>query len=455
MTITHTWLGDATSNSATMVVRSDANGAVTMTVDGIVFTGTTISTATNDGVGKVTATGLAADKEYQCIISCAGVSTRRKIKTMPSTAPFKVAFMSCYDKVNSIEALAKTLISKGVNAVFHQGDYVYVSAGITSWFGETIASVTTTSTVENYFAHYRAVHNNPGQNLIENYCPHYFQGDDHELGGDNWDHTVANAQLVPNVASGGTQAQVDASWWKANQAMIINYLGNPTNGDTGISSSTDKPSNAEAGTAASQYPPKYFRKTIGNAEFFVLDCTSYRSPNLATDDSSKTMLGATQKAWLKARLLASTAVFKVIVASKPFYPQLTVGDGWERFTTERAELEAYIATNVISRGVFWVGGDVHSPSVAFSKAFRLACFTCNPAGVRHLQQNAGYAANVIWKLSGVSGVAPARTIAYAGLLEITTEYAEMQIIDPLGKSSFTGRIYAGSNDLIVLESTAQ
>lgn len=40
----------------------------------------------------------------------------------------------------------------------------------------------------------------------------------------------------------------------------------------------------------------YYTFDHGDASFFVLDTRKYRSPNSAPDDSSKTMLGAAQKA---------------------------------------------------------------------------------------------------------------------------------------------------------------
>jgi alkaline phosphatase D len=96
----------------------------------------------------------------------------------------------------------------------------------------------------------------------------------------------------------------------------------------------------------------------------------YRSPNSATDGASKTMLGATQKADLKAWLSASTAPVKVIVSSVPFNDFATTGsDSWRGFTTERSELFRYIRDNRIG-GVVLVSGDQH-----WSGVFRNTSFT--------------------------------------------------------------------------------
>jgi len=463
MTINCAWLGDATETTATYVVRSDANGALTMAVGGSTFTGTTIDTAVNDGIGTVVATGLAPGKEYACSLSVGGAATIiRKIKTMPANAPFKVAFMSCFNNFGSIEPLSQALIAEAVSAVFHQGDYIYVATAYAG-FGETSAVPVTGSATSVYATHFRQQHRNPGTELIESYCPQYYQGDDHELGGDNWDHSVTQAQAGGcNVASGGTQAQVDASWWSGQQAMIAYYLGNPANGDSGISASTDKPSSAGAGTPASQYFPKYFRKIIGNAEFFVIDCISYRSPTAATDNASKTMLGATQKQWLKDRLAASTATFKIIVSSKNVYPNDTTLDGWEVFTTERAELLTYIRDTVTTKGVFWVYGDSHQAHASYNEALQFTGFCANPAGVVRITSSVAYGANVVWRETGTAGGVPGGTVGahgdcnpIAGVLTINPDYVEMRFIDPLGRTLqdpqgkvAQWRVMAGSNLMV-------
>lgn len=113
----------------------------------------------------------------------------------------------------------------------------------------------------------------------------------------------------------------------------------------------------------------YFTYRAGPADFYVMDTRSYRSPNSAIDDASKTMLGSTQKADLKAWLSASTARFKFLVSSVPWNNYGTTGsDSWRGFTTERAELFRYIRDNGI-RGVVLVSGDQH-----WSGTFRMSSF---------------------------------------------------------------------------------
>lgn len=54
-----------------------------------------------------------------------------------------------------------------------------------------------------------------------------------------------------------------------------------------------------------------------HVELFVLDNRQYRDANAAPDSPAKTMLGREQLAWLRARLAASDATWKIVVSSVP------------------------------------------------------------------------------------------------------------------------------------------
>ncbi len=92
-----------------------------------------------------------------------------------------------------------------------------------------------------------------------------------------------------------------------------------------------------------------------NVECFLLDCRRFRSPNAMAESIDKTMLGATQRAWLVDGMRASTAAFKLIFTSVP----LDFGDGvdhWAAFTTERATIWNALAG---VSGVLYVSADQH------------------------------------------------------------------------------------------------
>jgi alkaline phosphatase D len=63
----------------------------------------------------------------------------------------------------------------------------------------------------------------------------------------------------------------------------------------------------------------------------MLDTRSYRDANTASDDPQhpKTMLGATQRAWLRDALIASDATWRVIVSSVPIAIPTGVSRGAE------------------------------------------------------------------------------------------------------------------------------
>lgn len=122
-----------------------------------------------------------------------------------------------------------------------------------------------------------------------------------------------------------------------------------------------------------------------NAEIFALDTRQYRDPNFAddTDAHPKTMLGATQLAWLKRRLLASRAKWKVIISSVPMsiptgFPATNGRDGWANFdqTTgyehELLDILRFMHDHGIRNSV-WITTDVH-----FSEAFRYTPFPADP-----------------------------------------------------------------------------
>ena len=112
-----------------------------------------------------------------------------------------------------------------------------------------------------------------------------------------------------------------------------------------------------------------------NVEVFMLDCRRFRSADAAPDDANKTMLGATQKAWLFAALAASTATFKLLMTSVPL--DFGIGnDHWAAFSTEREELLAYIHSRALP-GVLFLSGDQHY-FAAYTHSYGLHEFQVGP-----------------------------------------------------------------------------
>ncbi len=92
-----------------------------------------------------------------------------------------------------------------------------------------------------------------------------------------------------------------------------------------------------------------------NVECFLLDCRRFRSANDAPDGPAKTMLGATQLAWLLDAVAASTATFKIVLSSVPL--DFSTGpDAWSSFQAERQVL---LDGLVGIRGLVVISGDQH------------------------------------------------------------------------------------------------
>lgn len=98
---------------------------------------------------------------------------------------------------------------------------------------------------------------------------------------------------------------------------------------------------------------------IGRVLFILLDARSERSSNGATDNSSKTRLGAAQKQWLKDTLDASTEPLVVLCTMSWIGDTSGFADGWDSFSTERTELFDYFVANGHMDRLYFLGGDIH------------------------------------------------------------------------------------------------
>jgi len=108
-------------------------------------------------------------------------------------------------------------------------------------------------------------------------------------------------------------------------------------------------------------PGCWFRFSIGDVDFFLLDCRFYRTDPHAPHPS---MLGPVQKRWLLDGLASSTAVFKVIASSVPWSFGTKPGslDTWEGYKAEREEIFSFIARQRIE-GVLLLSADRHRSDV--------------------------------------------------------------------------------------------
>ncbi len=106
-----------------------------------------------------------------------------------------------------------------------------------------------------------------------------------------------------------------------------------------------------------EYPGCWYKFSIGDVEFFMLDCRYYRTNPRS---ESPSMLGPVQLAWLKEQLSSSKGTFKVICSSVP-WDFRTKGDSldtWNGFKDERETIFSFIEKQRIE-GVVLLSADRH------------------------------------------------------------------------------------------------
>ena len=111
------------------------------------------------------------------------------------------------------------------------------------------------------------------------------------------------------------------------------------------------------GYGSQSWPATWFRFSIGDVEFFMLDGRFYRTNPFG---QSPTMLGPDQKGWLLEGLRQSVATFKVLVSPVPwsFNTKGDAVDTWNGFRRERNEIFGFLAENRID-GVVLLSADRH------------------------------------------------------------------------------------------------
>ncbi|MGD9613854.1 MAG: alkaline phosphatase [Alphaproteobacteria bacterium] len=109
--------------------------------------------------------------------------------------------------------------------------------------------------------------------------------------------------------------------------------------------------------------PFYYVLNIGRVRLIITDQRSAMSNPNATDNSSKTKLGATQKQWFFDQLdqsnPANQGIYYIWISDVPWIITPGVGDHWGSYSTERAELADYMAAQGLEGRLCIVAGDMH------------------------------------------------------------------------------------------------
>lgn len=287
----------------------------------------------SDGVSKHLITGLTANTQYFFGFEVDGtVDTvyNGSFKTFPALGPAKYSFTSASCARNWSDSPSfdtmRTMTGKYGRALFdvHSGDLHY------------FADQTFTAT--DFQNAYDRVMSSWKQNQWFRNVPVSYTWSDHDSGASNHDGTDP---AMP-FALGAYKSRVPS--YALSDANAI-----------------------------------YHTFVVGRVRYIVTDGRTYMSPIANTDNASKTKLGATQKAWLKARL-SDPEPFKVWIHEDAWSNGVTfVGDDtWSAYNTERVEIAAYIQTNAIQMA--YVCGDLHclaSDSGVYT-AGNIPVYVCSP-----------------------------------------------------------------------------
>lgn len=309
--------GAMTGTTATLALRTTGctqvrayvtTGSTTVTT-GRIYS----STATPDvnGMSKVTFTGLAADTQYFGRIEPGPTIDQAapfQFRTFPSGATsFRFAFGSCWRHTLASSAAFQAIEAKNPRFFLHTGDLHYYDIGVNDQALFRTAWATSLG--------------DPGLKSLLSKIP--------------WDYVWSDHDYGPNNAF-GTSASKPAA--QATYRQHMPHYALPS-ADGGI----------------------YHTFVFGRIRFIVMDLRSYKTNHLNTDNSTKTMLGTTQKQWLKDLVSSATEPVIVLVSDLPWNYATTAGeDSWAGYGTERTELINHINSTGKAGRVIVITGDQHA-----------------------------------------------------------------------------------------------
>ena len=277
--------------------------------DGVTDTDSAPFSTNSDRMVKLLIDGLPADTAYTYRVLIDGTQygpagAFRTLPTSGAAANFTVAFSGDAD-TGSNSPVFDTVIAKAPLMFVHMGDLHY-------------ANISTNTPVLFHNEYDRVLASPPQARLLRN-VPTAYVWDDHDYGPNNADGTSASKPAAASVY----------------RSRVPHY---PLPDATGIWQTWD----------------------IGRVRFVITDQRSAASPKADTDNSSKTLLGATQKTWFKNILSNSAGMLIVWICPRWFGVPATAGaDNWGGFTTERTELADYIKANCHGR-VIVLSADLHA-----------------------------------------------------------------------------------------------
>ena len=311
------WSGGITSSSAQVNAKlSIPSNTVRLIVSqsadlsNPIASGFATASVANNNVAPLTITGLTPNTAYYYAIEAEGVIDSSKIGQFHTfgNGAFSYTFAMAGDAtLGSTSPIYTTIRDQNPLFFLNPGDFFYADIGIND---------------RNLFrAAFDASVGSTTQSQLYQQVPIAYVWDDHDFG--------------PNNADGTSPSREAARL--TYQEYVPHYPLGAGSGDV----------------------PIYQAFTVGRTRFIMLDLRSARTPSSATDDASKTMMGAAQKAWFKQQLLDANGAYPLIfiVGSVPWISSSS-SDTWAGYTTERRELADFIKDNNIHNLVM-LSADAH------------------------------------------------------------------------------------------------
>lgn len=299
------WVGATTDTTATVVARmSGPVAALTLDVSGGVGPLTQATDA--DDVARFDLTGLTPGTEYTCTLTC-GVTGRFRTHAAAAGSPasFKLAFGGDCD-IGSTHPVFNAIPAQDPDMFLILGDLHYSNIA--------------TNSPALFHAALDAVQASPAQHRLYRSVATAYVWDDHDYGA--------------NDSNGSSASKLAAA--TVYRSRVPHYT-------------------LPHATAI------YQTWDIGRVRFILTDQRSEATADSATDNSSKSMLGATQKAWFKDLITNSPGMLMVWICPR-WFANANHTDSWNNFSTERRELVDHIKANAHGRVVV-LEADQHTGAI--------------------------------------------------------------------------------------------
>lgn len=345
--------------------------------DALIHTSTPV-TAAHDFTGKLLIDGLQADTTYHYRLWFS-TDNKHAQTSKPLTGQFVTAPRAmqaknlhfawggdvagqnvCRDTREGFPAFS-ALNALELDFFIGLGDMIYADGlcTATGLYGnaQVPGDFNQSATLRDYWAHWKYNRADAAQRRLLAKVPYYAVWDDHEVAND----------------FGPLQDTRNAPPYTPGQHLL----------PIGLAAFLDYNPIAQSGAT----PGRLYRNIRWgkNLELFMLDTREYRDANQAEDSAerAKTLLGREQLTWLKTKLAASNATWKIIVSSVPMsiptgYPSSNGRDGWANddqqtgFEQELINLLSFMRDHK-ENNVMFITTDVH-----FSEVFAYTPFADTP-----------------------------------------------------------------------------